>query len=44
MIVDQDVQVQAPSVDEFALGYLNEIQEDVILDKKVISKTWNFFM
>ena len=36
MIVDQDIQVQAPSVDEFALEYLNELQEDVILDKKVI--------
>ena len=37
MIVDQDVQVQAPSVDEFALEYLNELQEDVILYKKVRS-------
>ena len=34
MIVDQDVQVQAPSVDDFAPKYLNELQEDVILDKK----------
>ena len=37
MIVDQDVQVQAPSVDEFSLEYLNKLQEDVILDKKVRS-------
>ena len=37
MIVDQDVQVQAPSVDKFALEYLNELQEDVILDNKVVS-------
>ena len=37
MIVDQDVQVQAPSMDEFAIEYLNELQKDVILDKKVRS-------
>ena len=35
MIVDQHVQVQVPYVDEFAPKYLNELQEDVILDKKV---------
>ena len=34
MIVEQYVQVQVPFVDEFAPEYLNEIQEDVILDKK----------
>jgi hypothetical protein len=37
MIIDQDIQVQVPSVDEFAPEYLNELQEDVILDKKVRS-------
>ena len=37
MIVDQDIQVQVPSFDEFSPGYLNELQEDVILDKKVRS-------
>ena len=37
MIVDQYVQVQAPFVDEFSLEYLNELQEDVKLDKKVRS-------
>ena len=36
-IIDQDVQVQAPSVDEFASEYLNELREDVILEKKVRS-------
>ena len=35
MILDQDLQVQATSLDEFAPEYLNELQEDVILDKKV---------
>ena len=35
MIVDQDVQVQAPSVDELVPEYLNELQEYVIFDKKV---------
>ena len=34
MIVEQDVQVQAPSLDEFSPKYLNKLQEDVILDKK----------
>ena len=37
MIVDQDVQVQVPFVNEFAPDYLNEIQEDVICDKKARS-------
>ena len=34
MIVEQDVQVQAPSLDDFSPKYLNKLQEDVILDKK----------
>ena len=34
MIVDQDVQVQAPFVDKFSLEYLTKLQEDVKLDKK----------
>ena len=40
MIVDQDLQVlqvQVHSINEFAPKYLNELQEDVILDKKVRS-------
>ena len=37
MVVYQDVQVQAPYLDEFSPEYLNELQEDVILEKKVIS-------
>ena len=37
MIVDQDVHVQGPSMDKFTPQYLNELQEDVILDKKVKS-------
>ena len=36
MIVDQDVQVQVPYVDEFSPEYLNELQEDAILDNKGI--------
>ena len=35
MIVDQDVQVQVPFIDDFSLEYLNEVQDDVMLDKKV---------
>ena len=37
IIVDQDVYVQAPSVDKFSPEYLNELQEDVILDQKMRS-------
>ena len=35
MIVYQDVHVQVPSVDQFSPKYLNELHEDVILDRKV---------
>ena len=37
MIMGQYEHVQVPYVDEFAHEYLNELQEDVILDKKVRS-------
>ena len=37
MIVYQDVQVQVTYVDEFSFEYLNELQEDIILNKKVRS-------
>ena len=37
MIIDQDVQVQVPYVNEFSPKYLNELQEDVILDNKARS-------
>ena len=39
MTLYQDLWVQIPYVDEFPPKYLNELQEDVILDKKVIY-TW----
>ena len=35
MIVDEDENVQVPSVDDFAPKYLNELQQDVILDRKI---------
>ena len=35
MIVDEDENVQLPSVDDFTPEYLNELQQDVILDKKI---------
>jgi hypothetical protein len=34
MIMDQDEEVSIPSVDEFAHEYLDELQEDIILDKR----------
>ena len=34
MIVYEDENVQVPSVDDFALEYLNELQQDAILDWK----------
>jgi hypothetical protein len=34
MIMDQDEEVSIPSVDEFAPDYLDELQEDIILDRR----------
>jgi hypothetical protein len=34
MIMDQDEEVSIPSVDEFSLEYLDELQEDIILDRR----------
>ena len=34
MIMDQDEEVSIPSVDEFAPEYLDELQEDIILDRR----------
>jgi hypothetical protein len=34
MIMDQNESVSIPSVDEFSLEYLDELREDIILDKK----------
>jgi hypothetical protein len=34
MIMDQDEEVSIPSVDEFSLEYLDELQEDIIMDKR----------
>jgi hypothetical protein len=34
MIMDQDEEVSIPLVDEFALEYLDELQEDIILDRR----------
>jgi hypothetical protein len=35
MIMDQDEEVSIPFVDEFAPEYLDELQEDIILDKRM---------
>jgi hypothetical protein len=37
MIVDEYENVQVPSIYDFAPKYLNELQQDVILDKKIQS-------
>jgi hypothetical protein len=34
MIMDQDEEVSIPSVDEFSPEYLDELQEDTILDRR----------
>jgi hypothetical protein len=34
MIIDQDGEVSIPSVDEFSPEYLDELQEDIILDRR----------
>jgi hypothetical protein len=35
MIMDQDEEVSIPSVDEFAPDYLDELKEDIILDRRM---------
>ena len=34
MIMDRDQEVSIPSVDEFSLEYLDELKEDIILDRR----------
>jgi hypothetical protein len=34
MIMDQDEEVSIPSIDEFSPKYLDELQEDIILDRR----------
>jgi hypothetical protein len=34
MIMDQDEEASIPSVEEFAPEYLDELQEDIILDRR----------
>ena len=35
MIMDEETNIQIPSVDDMAPKYMKELQDDVILDKKV---------
>jgi hypothetical protein len=35
MIMDQDEEVSIPSIDEFSLEYLDELQKDTILDRRM---------
>jgi hypothetical protein len=34
MIMDQDEEVSIPLVDEFSLEYLDELQKDIVLDRR----------
>jgi hypothetical protein len=34
MIMDRDEEVSIPSIDEFAPEYLDELREDIILDRR----------
>ena len=33
--MDQDEEVSIPSIDEFSSKYLDELQEDIILDRRM---------
>ena len=35
MIMDEEINVQIPSVDDLAPEYMRELQDDVILDRNV---------
>jgi hypothetical protein len=35
MIMDEDESIQVPTVDDFSPEYLDELQEDVILDRRI---------
>jgi hypothetical protein len=34
MIMDQGEEVSLPSVDEFSLEYMDELKEDIVLDRR----------
>ena len=35
MIMDEEINIQIPSVDDLALEYMRELQDDVILDRNI---------
>jgi hypothetical protein len=37
MIMDEDESIQVPTVDDFSLEYLDELQEYVILNRRIIT-------
>jgi hypothetical protein len=37
MIMDHDEEVSIPSVDEFSPEYLDELKEDIILDRRMMT-------
>jgi hypothetical protein len=40
MIMDKDEGVQVPTIDDFSPEYLDELQEDVILNKRIKTSRW----
>jgi len=43
MIMDPEEDTQIPTIDVLAPEYMNELQEDTILDKKVLSSKHGYF-
>lgn len=37
MIMDPEEDTQIPTIDDLALEYMNELQEDIVLDRKIRS-------
>ena len=37
MMMDEDEEVSIPSVDEFSPEYLDELKEDIILDRRMMT-------
>jgi hypothetical protein len=35
MMMDEDESIRVPTVDDFAPKYLDKLQEDIILDKRI---------
>ena len=40
MIMDKVEDIQVPTVDDFTPEYLDELQEDIILDRRTMTSRW----